>query len=160
MIRRAALVAIAAFVSSSAYADFDSLVRAMHAQRGLHRVWTPGIGLARLMVRVIHPAGVHDVQLALFEGDARFNSRDFERILRASDGKPMVQVHSNRTGEVAVIWARPAGPDLMEMLLVAHDPNDNTVVLRTVIDGETLAREIADPRHASRIARREGSGVE
>ncbi|HEX9405886.1 MAG TPA: hypothetical protein VF975_01115 [Thermoanaerobaculia bacterium] len=37
---------------------------------------------------------------------------------------------------------------------LAHHPNDETVVLRAVINGELLAREIADPRHASRIAER------
>jgi hypothetical protein len=66
----------------------------------------------------------------------------------------MIQVHSTRTGETAVIWMRPAQGDLVEMLLVAHDPKDNTVVMRAVIDGEMLAREISDPRHASRIAQR------
>jgi hypothetical protein len=40
------------------------------------------------------------------------------------------------------------------MLLVAHEPNDSTVVLRAVVDGETLARELADPRHAADIAKR------
>ena len=66
----------------------------------------------------------------------------------------MVQVHSKRTGETAVIWARPVGSDLVEMVLLAHDPNDNTVVLRAVINGETLAREISDPRHAPQITQR------
>jgi hypothetical protein len=154
MSKRLGVAIVAALLCSSAYADFNALVRAMHAQRGLHRVWTPGLGFARLVVWMIHPVGVRDFQIAVFEGKARFDSRDFERILGASDGTPMVQVHSNRTGEVAVIWARPVSGDLMEMLLVAHDPNDETVVLRTVVDGETLAREISNPRDASRVARR------
>jgi len=40
------------------------------------------------------------------------------------------------------------------MTILAHDPGDDTVVVRAVVDGEVLAREIADPRHASDIARR------
>jgi len=58
----------------------------------------------------------------------------------------------NANAETTVIWARPRG-DLMEMLLVTHEPNDNTVVLRAVINGEVLAREVADPRHASDFAK-------
>jgi len=66
----------------------------------------------------------------------------------------MIRVHSNRTGELALIWARPVRGGLMEMTILAHDPGDDTVVVRAVVDGEVLAREIADPRHASDIARR------
>lgn len=155
MSKRVAVAFLALLIASSAYADFNALVRAMHAHPGLHQVWTPGIGLARFAVWMIHPAGVHDIQLAVFEGDAHFDGSDFARLLNTTEARPMVQVHSNRTGEVALIWARPIGADLMEMLLVAHDPGDDTVVLRTVVDGEMLAREIANPRKASRIAREE-----
>jgi hypothetical protein len=147
----AALVVVGA---ATAHADFNSLVRIIESQPRLHRVWTPGMSLVRLGVGMVHPEGVHDFQLAIFEGDGRFDRRDFEAILRTSTDRPMVQVHSNRTGETSVIWARPIGRDLMEMVLLAHDPHDDTVVLRAVIDGEMLAREISDPRHASRIAQR------
>lgn len=145
-------IALAAILlAATARADFDSLLRVIESQPGLHRVWTPGISLARMAVRMVQPKGVHDFQLAIFEGDGRFNGRDFESILRTSTDRPMVQVHSNRTGETAVIWTRPTGGDLVEMVLLAHDPHDQTVVLRAVIDGEVLAREIADPRHAPKI---------
>jgi len=85
----------------------------------------------------------------MFEGDGAV---DFQRVINSTPATPIVRVHDSRSGETAVIWARPVGDDLFEMLLVAHDPKDETVVLRAVIDGETLAREIADPKHASRIA--------
>ena len=148
-------IALAAFLlAATARADFNSLLRVVESQPHLHRVWTPGISLARLAVRMVHPEGVHDFQLAVFEGRGRFDSRDFDAVLRTSSERPMVQVHSNRTGETTLIWARSVGADLIEMVLLAHDPNDDTVVLRAVINGEILAREIADPRHASRIAQR------
>ncbi len=154
MNRRLALAMAAALVAATGRADFNALVRTVNSQPRLHRVWTPGISMARLAVRDVHPEGVHDFQLALFKGEGRFDRDRFEAILRTSGDRPMVQVHSNRTGETAVIWARPVGKDLFEMLLVAHDPNDDTVVLRAVIDAEKLARGIADPRRAAEIARR------
>lgn len=159
MSKRAGAILAVVLFCSSAYADFNGLVRAVDAHRGMHRVWTPGIGLARLVVWMVHPAGVHDFQLAVFEGKERFNHADFESIVATSGATPIIQVHSNRTGEVSVIWMQPIHRDTFELLLLAHDPNDETVVLRTVIDGETLAREISDPRYASEVARRSESGV-
>jgi hypothetical protein len=137
------------FIAASAHADFNSLVRVVESTHGIHRVWTPGISLVRLGIRMIHPDGVHDFELAVFEGDGNL---DLDRVMQSNPGTPMVRVHE-RSGETTVIWARPRG-ELMEMLLVTHEPDDNTVVLRAVVDGEMLAREVSDPRHASRIAKR------
>jgi hypothetical protein len=139
------------FIAASARADFNSLVHIVASTHGMHRVWTPGISLVRLGVRIIHPEGVHDLQLAIFEGNGDI---DVDRIVRTNSATPVVRVHERRSGETTVIWARPVSGDLMEMLLVAHEPNDSTVVLRAVVDGETLARELADPRHAADIAKR------
>ena len=133
--------------AATAQADFNQLVRAVESQRGLHRIWTPGIGLVRFGVRIVHPNGVHDFELAVFEGETRFDDEQFNAILRTSPDTPIVRVHSNRTGETAIIWARPVGGSRFEMLLMAHDPGDNTVVVRAIVDGETLAREMADPHH-------------
>src|SRR6266568_610008 len=151
MNKRILFAAVFTLATGSAYADFDALVRAVRSTRGMHRVWTPGISLIRLGVRMVHPAGVHDFQIAVFEGAGNI---DLHRVMCGSPDTPMVRTHDNRTGETAVIWARPLRTDLIEMLLVAHDPNDQTVVLRAVIDGEMLAREISDPRHASSVAER------
>lgn len=151
--RVAVLVIAAALVSSGAYADFDSLVRAVRAHPGMHRIWTPGFGLARMIVWMIHPEGVSDIQLAIFEGKQKFDRADFERIVSTSNATPMVQVHSNRTGEVAIVWMHPLHGDTFELLVLAHDPKDQTVVVRTVIDGETMARALSHPRHAQDIAR-------
>ena len=143
MSKRLGMALAFVLAAASARADFNSLVRVVGASRGLHRIWTPGISLARFGVRLIHPAGVHDFQIAMFDGEGDV---DFERELRTSSAVPIVRTRDNRTGETAVIWARPLGGDLVEMLLLAHDPKDQTVVLRAVVNGETLAKEIADPK--------------
>ncbi len=155
-------VALAALVILSAAlplrADFDSLVRAVGTIRGLHRVPMPGLGLARFAVWMIHPKGVYDFQLATFEGKGGdLDPRTFEALLRqhAEAGyRPLVAAHSRRTGELTLIFARPAHDDRVELLLLAHDPGDETVVLRTVVSLETIAREVADPHTATRVARR------
>lgn len=139
-------------------ADFDSLVRAVGGIRGLHRIPLPGISLVRFAVWMVHPKGVYDVQLATFEGKGGDLGRaDFEALLRehADAGyRPLVQAHSRRNGELTLIWARPSHGDRVELLLLVHEPGDNTVVLRTVVDMETIAREIGDPHRATHVARR------
>ena len=134
------------FVAATARADFDSLVRVVESSRGIHRVWTPGLSFVRLGVRMVHPEGVHDFQIAMFEGSGDV---DIERIIGSTPGVPIIRTRDKRTGETAVIWARPLRGDLVEMLLVAHDPNDETVVLRAVVDGQKLAQQISSPRHVS-----------
>src|SRR5260370_42513258 len=129
-----------ALTAATARADFNGLVRAVGSQPGLHRVWTPGISLVRLGVRIVHPEGVHDFELAIFEGDSHIDNQQFDAILRTSPDTPMVRAHSNRTGEAAIIWARPIGDSRFEMLLMAHDPGDNTRGLRAIVDAERLAR--------------------
>jgi hypothetical protein len=148
MSKRALLILTLVFVAGSARADFDSLVRAVESSRGLHRIWMPGIGFLRMAVRMVHPEGVHDFQLARFSGDGNI---DFEQVIKSSPAQPMIRSRQ-RNGEMAVVWARPLHGDLIEMLILAHDPNDETVVVRAVIDGETLARELADPKHPAMIA--------
>src|SRR5262249_30217802 len=137
-----------------------SLVRAVETIPGLHRVPMPGFGLVRFAVWMIHPAGVQDFQLATFEGkdSGDIDPRELERLIRrhADAGfQPLVQAHSRRTGELTLIWARPVRGTVVEMLLLAHDRKDQTVVLRTVADIEHIGREIGEQieRSTSRATR-------
>lgn len=160
MNKRFGLIALLVlFVAVPMRADFDSLVQAVERIHGLHRIPMPGFGLVRFGVWIIHPKGVYDLQLATFEGssDDKMDDASFERLLRthANAGyQPLVQTHSRRNGEMTLIWGRPMPGDRIELLLLTHEPNDETVVLRTVVDVETVAREIVDPHRATRIARR------
>ena len=49
-------------------ADFNAVVREVESHSGLHRVRIPFIGLARFVVWIVHPEGVHDFEFATFEG--------------------------------------------------------------------------------------------
>lgn len=125
------------------HAGFSEVVDAMERTSGLHRTPIPFFGLARFVVRVAHPRGVHDVQVATFEGDGRVDRREVAAILRDSirDGySPIVQTQSRRNGEWTFIFARPSGGNI-DMLIVTHDQSDTTVV-RAVVDTEVFAREV------------------
>lgn len=125
-----------------AYAGFEDVVDDIQ-HTGLHRTPIPFFGLARFVVRVAHPRGVHDVQVATFEAGGSVDRRQVAAILRDSirDGySPVVQTQSHRNGEWTFIFARPAGGNI-DMLIVTHDHSDTTVV-RAVVDSDVFAREM------------------
>ncbi len=134
-------------------AGFDEVVDAISKTSGLHRTPIPFFGLARFVVRVGHPHGVYDIQLATFEGNATVDRRDVAAILRDSirDGyHPIVQTRSNRDGEWSFIFARPDGKAI-DMLIVTHDHADTTVV-RAVVDGDVFAKEVNGEHVTTKVA--------
>jgi hypothetical protein len=136
-------IALVALFALPMRGGFDEVVNAISKTSGLHRTPIPFFGLARFVVRVGHPHGVHDIQLATFEGGGTVDRRDVAAILRDSirDGyHPIVQTRSNRDGEFTFIYARPDG-NTIDMLIVTHDHSDTTVV-RAVVDGDVFAKEV------------------
>ena len=134
-------------------ADFNGVVRAVSRTRGLHRVDVPMIGLARFVVWIMHPKGVHDFQLATFEGNADLNGSEMKAILNAeADGfTQVVHARSRRTGEFSLIYAKPA-KDAIEMIVISHDKSE-TAVVRAVVDIDTFAREVNGGEGVVKMAR-------
>lgn len=151
--RTLAAVALLSLLTLPLYAGFGEVVEAISRTPGLHRTTIPFFFLARFAVRVAHPKGVHDVQLATFEGDAGVDRRAVAAILRDSirDGyAPIVQTRSNRSGEWSFIFARPSG-DTIDMLVVTHD-NEDTTVVRAVVDAEVFAHEVNGEHDVTKVA--------
>jgi hypothetical protein len=136
------------------HGDFRSLDRALRDHLG-DPVWIPFSGLARFATWVARPDGVRDFQLTVFEGKrhASIDGAEVERLLRAEapEFRPMVHVRSDKRGEWTFIYTRPAGRDLIEMLIVTHD--DDTVLLRLEMDVDTFARECGSPAKMARLAK-------
>jgi hypothetical protein len=128
-------------------ADFDAVVRAFESRYGVRQTWIPFFGLARLAIRVAHPQGVTDLQLATFD-HARFGeARDIEALVRQYAGEgfsPLVQVHSTRSGECTLIYARPAGGDRVALLIFAHD-RGATTLLNVTVSTDRLGEAMAHP---------------
>ena len=146
-------VALVALFALPMHGGFDEVVDAISKTSGLHRTPIPFFGLARFAVRVGHPHGVHDIQLATVEGHGTVDRRDVAAILRDSirDGyRPIVQTRSNRNGEFTFIFARPDGSTI-DMLIVTHDHADTTVV-RAVVDGDVFAKEVNGEHVARGVA--------
>jgi hypothetical protein len=153
--KRAAIVVLACLaIALPLRADFDAIVRAIESGSGLRRVNVPFLGFARFLVWVAQPKGVHDFQLATWEGETSLDRREIGSIVRNRVGKgfsPIVETVSRRSGEWAFIYAKPHGASAVEMILVTHDSSD-TVVLRAVIDAETFAQDFQHPTSLKRVA--------
>ena len=152
----AALVLLTA-LALPLHADFASVARAIDAQQGVKRVWIPFLGIARIAMRVIAPEGIHDFQLATFEGADDVDPHTLQDIMRSKVGAgfvPLVQVWSRKSNEWSFIYARPSGRERLELMILAHDDSD-TVLVRVDVDANMIARELRDePRGVTDMARR------
>lgn len=156
--RVAAALLLLTVVALPLHADFASVARAIDAKSGVKRVWIPFLSIARVAVRLIEPEGVHDFQLATFEGADRLDPRELQQLMRAKVGAgwmPLVQVRSMKSNEWSFIYARPsAGTDRLELMILAHDSSD-TVLVRVEVDASKVAHELKDkPQNVTNVARR------
>ena len=156
--RVAAALLILTAVALPLHADFASIARAIDAKHGVKRVWIPFLSIARVAVRMIEPQGVHDFQLATFEGADDLDPRELQNIIRTRAGAgfvPLVQVWSKKSSEWSFIYARPsAKTDRLELLILTRDSSD-TVLVRVDVDANIVARELKDePQSVTNMARR------
>jgi hypothetical protein len=150
-------VLLLALVAVPLHADFRTIANVIGAQRGVNRVWIPFLGLARTVVRVVDPEGVHDFQLAVFEGKGNMSPNELGALMRQQAGKgfrPLVQSYSRRSGEWSFIYARPARDANRFELLILTAEKDDTVLVRVEVDADVLARELDHPIAVSKMARR------
>ena len=153
--KRTLIVLLACLFTLPLQADYGDVVRAIRRQPGVRKVWIPFMGLARMVVRTVHPEGVHDFQISVFEGVDHHDSREIESLLQRRLGKgftPLVRAWSKRSGAWSFIYARPQG-DTFELIVLAHD-DEETALVRVLVDPEVLARRIGDPDSVIHIAGR------
>lgn len=157
MNKRLLLAALLLAFALPTYAGFDDIARALDGHRGVTRVWMPGLGLARFLVWVVHPKGVHDFQVASFKGAAGIDPHELNALMQSHVDRgfvPMVRVWSRKSGEWSFVYARPReNSGRMELMVLAHDDED-TVLVRVDVDASIIARELNyAPRNVSHYAR-------
>ena len=156
--RLAAALLLLTVVALPLHADFASVARAIDAQSGVKRIWIPFLSIARIAVRMVQPEGVHDFQLATFEGADDVNPETLRGIMRSKVGAgfvPIVQVWSKKSNEWSFIYAKPSSDaNRLELMILAHDDSD-TVLVRVDVDAKVIARELKNkPRNVTNMARR------
>ena len=154
MIRRAALV-VFLLTAVPAHAGFNEILGGLEGRLG-HAMWIPMFGLVRTVVRIGHPRGVHDLQLAVFERKAHLDPEALDALMTASAGRgymPLVRVRSKRENESSFIYAKTVG-DQMELLVLTSDSED-TVLVRLVVDPKVVSHYLSEqPRSVALVARR------
>ena len=156
MTKRVLFAVLLIAVAAPLYADFGSIERALTARLGSPTT-IPLMGIVRLVTWVAHPEGVHDFQLAVYEGPRRgVDSLEIERIVAREIPRgfsPLVRTRA-RNGEWTLIYARPSG-NRVELVIVAHDHGDgDTTLLRVDLDAVKVARNMGDGHALVKIAKR------
>lgn len=155
MTARRLILALVLLAALPVRADFNAVVREVESHSGLHRIRIPFIGLARFVVWIVHPEGVHDFEFATFEGNGDdIDGRVVGDLVARNAGvgfRPLVRVYSNKPGgEWTYIYARPQG-EVFELMLATHDHHDTTVV-RAVVNIERLQRAVRARHHGDLMA--------
>ncbi len=134
-------LAVVLLFTPSLHADFGMIAKTIQSRTHAHRVNIPLFFLARFAINCIRPDGVHDVQVATFEGGSFDGVVPFDRSQVEKGFQPLVEVHSNRNGEWSLIYARPETGGLVTLLVFNHDRHDTTLV-QVVMDADRVAREV------------------
>jgi hypothetical protein len=139
------------------HADFRAVARALDSHPGVDRISIPFLGLARLAVWVAAPEGVHDFQLATFEGTEKLDARQLQQMMERHAGqgfRPIVRTWSRSKGEWSFIYAKPAASGRTEMMILSHD-SEETVLVRVEVNADVIAKHIEDePRGVGNVSRR------
>jgi hypothetical protein len=156
MTKRALLILAIALFAAPLYADFNSIERALTARLG-KPTSIPMLGLVRFAAWIVHPEGVHDFQLAVYEGPRRaVDAVEIERIVAREIPRgfsPLVRTRA-RNGEWTLIYAKPNG-DRVELFVVAHDHGDgDTTLVRVDVDAMRVAKNMGDAHGMVKIAKR------
>lgn len=156
MTRRLAALALSLAIASSAAADFGDVARRIEAGSGMTRAHVPGLWLARIATWIAAPEGVHDLRVVSFESSSARRPFDAASIMRSSLGsewQPIVRSTDHRTGEQAVIYARPRGASQISLMVFAVD-SEESVLTEVQIDAERLSEYIAEETAAGEAASR------
>ena len=145
-----AWIAVSLLIALPLYADFRSLERALRARIGAP-TWIPGLGIARLASNIVHPDGVHDFQLAVFEHGGMDGEEAAQLLAREATGFTQL-VHARSRHEWTFIYSRPGAGDRVELLILTSD-HAQTVLIRCDLDADAFARSMDEPQRLASIGR-------
>jgi len=156
MTKRALFVLAIVLFAAPLYADFNSIERALTARLG-KPTYIPMLGLVRFATWIVRPEGVHDFQLAVYEGSRRaVDAVEIEQIVAREIPRgfsPLVRTRA-RNGEWTLIYGRANG-DRVELFVVAHDHGDgDTTLVRVDVDAVRVAKNMGDAHGMVKIAKR------
>jgi hypothetical protein len=110
----------------------------------------PFLGLANLAVKIVRPAGVKSIKVAIFEDLDDFNNinhAELNTVIREAldeEWQPLVRVYSRRDGQQVFVYARDEGQDIKLMVVTLNQTD--ALVARVKLDPGALAKFMEDPK--------------
>jgi hypothetical protein len=144
-------VALTFFPSTASAKDneFDAIAKHIAAQYKAKRRKIPFMGLARFAVKIIHPAGIKSIKVAIFEElnhAPAASSNELSLLMRnalSPEWLPLVRVRS-RDGEQTLVYAREAGESVQ--LMVVNIGDTEAVVARVKVNPQKLKEFLDNPK--------------
>lgn len=129
--------------------EFDAITKHLKAQYKAKRRKIPFMGLANFAVKIIRPAGIKSVKVAIFEelnhAPAAGNN-ELSAVMRnalSPEWLPLVRIRS-RNGEQLYAYARDAGESVK--LMVVTISGSEAVVARVQVNPQRLKEFLDDPK--------------
>ncbi len=149
-------VQLAMFVcgcASAADHEFNDVVKAISEQFDTKPMHIPFMGLAKFVVKVAHPAGTKQLNIAIFENlnEDRGSGIDLLDSVRLAVGKawqPFVQVRGQHDDNV-LVYMVGKGSDVR--LLVVTAQHDETVVVEVRANPEALQKWMNAPGEMGKL---------
>jgi hypothetical protein len=156
MIRRSVLTFALLLATLPAQAGFNEIMGDLHARLG-SSMTIPMFGFVRTALRIGHFRGVHDLQLAVWEGKgSQIAPDELNQIVTKRMGRgyaPLVRVRSRHDREASFIYFKPHG-ELLDLIVLTND-GDDTVLVRVVVDPALIQQYLRDnPRDVAQVASR------
>src|ERR1043165_9215642 len=110
----------------------------------------PFLGLANFAVKIVRPAGVKSIKVAIFEDLDDFNNinhAELNTVIREAldeEWQPLVRVYSRRDGQQVFVYARDEGQDIKLMVVTLNQTD--ALVARVKLDPGALAKFMEDPK--------------
>jgi hypothetical protein len=146
----ATLITVAAPAARADDPEFDAITRHLKSHFNARRISIPFLGLANFFVRVVRPAGVKSVKVAIFEdlsfAPGQSATGGLNTVMRnalSPEWQPLVRVRS-RDGEQLCVYAREDGENI-KLMVVTIDQTD-AVVARVKLSPRRLADFLRDPK--------------
>jgi hypothetical protein len=144
-------VVISGFHATARASDpaFDAITKHLKTQYKARKRRVPFMGLAKFAVKLIHPAGIKSLKLAIFEeldhapvaGNNELNA--IMRNALSPQWQPLVRIRS-RDGEQMYVYATDEGNSVK--LLVVNIDGSDAFVARVKLDPEKLKEFLDNPK--------------
>ena len=146
------LAALLSFSIANVHAEdraFKAISTHLKTRYKAKRRGIPFLGLANFAVKIVHPAGVKSIKIAIFEdldSSGNINHAELNAVIRQSldeEWQPLVRVYSRREGEQVFVYARNEGDDIK--LMVVSLQQTDAFIARVKISPATLAKWMEKP---------------